>query len=143
MEPWVFRSISEPNWISRSGHPYNPATGRLATVGAFQHSATRNQDRPMQCSHCGLSMSPDDNFCRKCGAAVDVIDVPAVRGEAVPARVWRGAGPALVRGAALVAAGAMLRVVLGQAAKAALGRAELGGARPHSLSPFSSTSEEV
>jgi hypothetical protein len=97
----------------------------------------------MQCSRCGLSMSADDNFCRKCGAALDVIDVPAVRGEAVPAKVWRGAGPALVRGAALVAAGAMLRVVLGQAAKVALGRSQFGGTRPHHFLPFSTTSEDV
>jgi zinc ribbon protein len=91
----------------------------------------------MHCSYCGLPMASEDNFCRKCGAAVDVIDVPAVRGEAVPARFWREARPALARGVALVAAGAVLRIVVGQAARLALGRSLVAGDRSRRLFPFS------
>jgi zinc-ribbon domain len=99
----------------------------------------------MQCSRCGLSMSTEDNFCRKCGAAVNIIDVPAVRGEAVPARFWRQAGPAVARGVALVAAGAALRLLIGQATRLASGRPLLDDGAARKLIPFSGrgTGEEV
>jgi zinc-ribbon domain len=77
----------------------------------------------MQCSNCGVRISSDDNFCRKCGRAVTIIDVPAVRGPAVPARVWQGARPAVARGVVLIAAGAVLRLLVGRAGKAILTRA--------------------
>jgi hypothetical protein len=69
----------------------------------------------MHCSRCLLPIGSDDQFCRKCGSAVEIIDVPAVRGEARSMRVWRDVRPAVTRGVALVAAGAVLRVLVGQA----------------------------
>jgi hypothetical protein len=91
----------------------------------------------MHCSRCSLPISPDDNFCRKCGTAVTVIDVPAVRREAVPARVWRAAPPALARGVALVAAGAMLRFALGQTARLLSSRSLADGDGGRKILPFS------
>lgn len=76
----------------------------------------------MQCSRCGLQLSLDDNFCRHCGAATEIIDVPAVRREARAVSVWKGAKPAVARGVALIAAGAMLRYVAAWAGKAMLSR---------------------
>jgi hypothetical protein len=77
----------------------------------------------VHCSRCGLQISPEDNFCRKCGAAVDIIDVPAVRGESRAPSIWEGAKPALARGVILVATGAVLRFLVGRGAKVLLSRA--------------------
>lgn len=71
----------------------------------------------MHCPRCGLPIAADDNYCRKCGLAINVIDVPALRSRDMPARAWDAARPAITRGIALMAAGAVLRVVIGQAAK--------------------------
>src|ERR1700732_3625313 len=94
----------------------------------------------MQCSSWGVRISSDDNFGRKCGRAVTIIDVPAVRGTAVPARVWQGARPAVARGVVLIAAGAVLRVLVGRAGKAILMRAlSLGeSSKRHRFLPFPS-----
>lgn len=77
----------------------------------------------MQCSQCGLQLALDDNFCRRCGAATNIIDVPAVRSEARPLTLWQNAKPAVARGVVLIAAGAMLRFVVGRAGRALVSRA--------------------
>ena len=45
----------------------------------------------------------DDNFCRRCGAAVGA-RLPAVRGQLSPA-IWKPQVPRIVKGAAVMAAG--------------------------------------
>lgn len=77
----------------------------------------------MSCLVCGVAIAVDDNYCRKCGAPLHVIDVPVVRSESRALTAWEGAKPAMARGMALLAAGALLRYVAGRAGKAVLGRA--------------------
>lgn len=99
----------------------------------------------MYCSRCHVPIDSNDQFCRTCGSTIEVIDVPAVRGEARPARIWRDVSPAVARGVALVAAGAVLRIVVGQALRMVASRA---GGNARQL-PFlngrsiSHTSEEI
>ncbi len=83
----------------------------------------------MYCSACDAPVASDDNYCRKCGMPVNVIDVPALRAQTTAVSTWAAARPALARGAALVAAGALLRVLIGPAVRAALPRAISGGSR--------------
>lgn len=77
----------------------------------------------MVCRSCGMQIAIEDNYCRKCGVPLNVIDVPAVASEARSMTAWEEAKPAVTRGIALVAAGALLRYALGWAGKAALTRA--------------------
>jgi hypothetical protein len=111
----------------RSSQAYNPDT---------QASPRDLKDELMYCARCQIPISADDNFCRKCGTAIDLIDVPAVRSEAVPVRVWRDARPAIARGVALVAAGAVLRVLVGQVIKAIATRSIPGGGTGRRLLPL-------
>jgi hypothetical protein len=68
----------------------------------------------MRCRACHARMQPIDNYCRKCGAAVEYIDVPVVREElAGPVAQLRAAAlPVATRGAAVVVAGTLLRFAL-------------------------------
>ena len=68
----------------------------------------------MRCRACHVRLQPADNYCRKCGAAVDYIDVPVVRSEpAGPVAQLRAAAlPVATQGAAAVAAGALLRFAI-------------------------------
>ena len=88
----------------------------------------------LQCSACGVTVAGDDNYCRKCGMPVNVIDVPALRSEPAALSPWHAARPALARGVALVAAGALLRVLLGPVVRSALPLTRSGGGR--GLLPF-------
>lgn len=88
----------------------------------------------MYCSACDAPVAADDNYCRKCGMPVNVIDVPALRSQPTSLSTWQAARPALARGVALVAAGALLRVLIGPAVRAALPRGAAGGTRR--LLPF-------
>jgi len=72
-------------------------------------------------------MSLDDNFCRRCGAAVDIIDVPALRSEARSLSVWESAKPAVTQGVMLIAAGTVLRLLLGRTGRAMISRALFQG----------------
>jgi hypothetical protein len=80
----------------------------------------------MQCLHCGLQLAFEDKFCRRCGTATGIIDVPAVAGPARPLSHWQELRPAVTRGVALLAAGALLRFVVGQAGRAVFSRAVSG-----------------
>jgi hypothetical protein len=83
----------------------------------------------MHCSACETPIAADDNYCRKCGMPVNIIDVPAVRAETTAVSTWNAAKPALVRGVALVAAGALLRALAGPIIRTALPRTFSGGRR--------------
>jgi hypothetical protein len=57
----------------------------------------------MRCSNCGGLSSQDDNFCRKCGATLRNVRLPAARnGSNLPA-ISRGGNmlPAMAQGAAI------------------------------------------
>jgi hypothetical protein len=77
----------------------------------------------MPCTACGVQVAIEDNYCRKCGVPLNVIDVPAVSSEARAMTVWEEAKPAVTRGVALIAAGALLRYAISWAGKAALAHA--------------------
>lgn len=76
----------------------------------------------MRCRACDLPLDPDDNYCRKCGAPVRVLDVAPMSvhtdmvkvSPSAPALIAGAARP-LATGAAAVAAGALVRFALRQA----------------------------
>ncbi len=76
----------------------------------------------MQCSGCGLKLSLDDNFCRRCGSATGIIDVPAVRGAARAPSIWQHARPVVARGVVLLAAGTVLRFAFARVVRALVSR---------------------
>jgi len=66
----------------------------------------------MRCSNCRNLCSLDDNFCRKCGASLRNVRMPAARdGSQLPV-VWRSAMPMVARGAAIFALGAVIRMLV-------------------------------
>jgi hypothetical protein len=67
----------------------------------------------MRCSNCGNPYSSDDNFCRKCGASLRNVRVPAARNGSQLPVAWQSAVPVVARGAAIVAFGAVIRMLLG------------------------------
>jgi len=73
----------------------------------------------MRCSNCNNLCSLDDNFCRKCGASLRNVRVPAARNGSQLPVAWRGAMPVVAQGVALLALTAvsqmLLRVVTRQA----------------------------
>lgn len=71
----------------------------------------------MRCETCDLLLDPEDNYCRNCGAAVQLAQVPAVRPQAQPPALFRSTAAPLATGAAAVAATALLRWALGAAVK--------------------------
>ena len=77
----------------------------------------------MRCSNCGGLSSLDDNFCRKCGATLRNVRLPAARnGSQLPA-VGRGGSvlPAMAQGAAIFALSAafpfLMRVLASRAVR--------------------------
>jgi hypothetical protein len=56
------------------------------------------------CPDCDSVVDPDDNFCRRCGAAVAAARLPAVRPE-MAATIWQPRVPRVVKGAAVMAMG--------------------------------------
>jgi hypothetical protein len=66
----------------------------------------------MRCSNCGSLGSLDDNFCRKCGASLRSVRVPATRNGSQLPVAWRGAMPVVARGAAVFALGAVIQMLL-------------------------------
>ena len=91
----------------------------------------------MRCRACEMLLDPDDNYCRRCGAAVQVLAVEPVRGRQAVVRVGpsapallAGAAAPLATGAAAVAAGALVRFALRHAV-----RGLAGGAGRSRLSP--------
>ena len=74
----------------------------------------------MRCTTCDLLLDAEDNYCRNCGAAVQVVQVPAVRPQAQPPALFHTTAAPLATGAAAVAATAILRWALTQAVKGLL-----------------------
>ena len=68
----------------------------------------------MHCRACRARLNEADNYCRKCGAAVEVIEVEVVRrGPSLPAPTLREAAlPVLTQGAAVIVAGTVLRMLV-------------------------------
>ena len=73
----------------------------------------------MRCDTCDILLDAEDNYCRNCGAPVQVVQVPAVRTVQPPA-LFRSTAAPLATGAAAVAATAILRWALGQVVRGLL-----------------------
>lgn len=63
----------------------------------------------MRCWNCGAICSPEDNFCRNCGASLTSRDLPAVSEARYPVP-WDQVKRGLVRGAAALAVGTALEL---------------------------------
>lgn len=74
----------------------------------------------MRCATCDILLDVEDNYCRNCGAAVQVASVPAVRPGPQPPALFRSTAAPLATGAAAVAATAILRWAVGQAVRSLL-----------------------
>ena len=66
----------------------------------------------MRCSNCGNLCSLNDNFCRKCGASLRNVRVPAARSGSQLPVAWRSAMPVVAQGAAILALGAAVQMLL-------------------------------
>jgi hypothetical protein len=66
----------------------------------------------MRCRNCGNLCSLDDNFCRKCGASLRNVRVPAARNGSQLPVAWRSAMPVVAQGAAVFALGAAAQMLL-------------------------------
>lgn len=73
----------------------------------------------MRCDRCDILLDVDDNYCRRCGAPVQIVQPPAVR-QAQPPALFRSTAAPLVTGAATVAAAALLRWALVRVARGLL-----------------------
>ena len=94
----------------------------------------------MRCSNCGGLSPQDDNFCRKCGATLRNVRLPAARnGSNLPA-VSRGGNmlPAMAQGAAIFALSAAFPILVRVLASRAV-RLPLVLARPFVRWPKPST----
>ncbi len=74
----------------------------------------------MRCPTCGVYGALEDNFCRRCGTAWRNSRLPVRRLPAQLPAVWQPAVPALMRGAALIAAGVAAEWLLRLATRRAL-----------------------
>jgi hypothetical protein len=72
----------------------------------------------LRCPSCGSPYDPGDNFCRRCGSSLNQasslegVTLPAVRHARYEAVPWRPTLPVVVRGAAVIAAGALAEMFL-------------------------------
>ena len=71
----------------------------------------------MRCSNCDNLCSLDDNFCRKCGASLRNVRVPAARNGSQLPVAWRGAMPVVVQGVALLALTAVSQMLVRELAR--------------------------
>lgn len=80
-----------------------------------------------RCPRCDSPYDPEDNYCRRCGAALHAGRVPMVRDERSYAPVpWRTTMPVVARGAVVVAAGTLAEAIL----RRLIGRALRRRSRP-------------
>ena len=70
----------------------------------------------MRCDTCDTALDAEDNYCRRCGAAVQLAPPPALR-QAQPPALFRSTAAPLATGAAAVAATALLRWAVGRAVR--------------------------
>jgi hypothetical protein len=66
----------------------------------------------MRCSNCGVLCSLDDNFCRKCGAILRNVRLPAARNNSQLPAVSRGVVPAMAQGAVIFALSAAFPILV-------------------------------
>ncbi len=66
----------------------------------------------MRCTNCDSLCSLDDNFCKKCGASLRNVRVPAARNGSQLPVVWRGMMPVVARSAAIFALSSILPILL-------------------------------
>jgi len=78
------------------------------------------------CPNCETALDADDNYCRRCGAAVAAERLPALRPN-MAATVWQPRVPRVVKGAAVMAAGTVGQFLVRRAITNVLGG---GRARP-------------
>ena len=88
----------------------------------------------IQCRGCGLTLGDEDNYCRRCGAAVRVVEITTARSEPLtlpsPQAVIAATAAPLATGVAAIAAGAIVRFAVKQAVRALVsgsGRAAVRG----------------
>ena len=78
------------------------------------------------CPRCNRPHDQGDRYCRRCGVSISSSSLLTVRGNYQPA-LWRPAAPAIIGGAAAIAAGALAEIALRRLVKVAF--------RPSSLLP--------
>jgi hypothetical protein len=76
---------------------------------------------------CEASIDGDDNFCRRCGVAIQEARLPAVR-PSFATTVWQPAVSPVVKGAAVMAAGTVGQFLFRRAVSSLLS----GASRPRS-----------
>lgn len=64
----------------------------------------------MLCKDCSGPYAPTDNFCRRCGAALPVVALPALAADRALSLPWRPSKPTLVRGIAGLLLGAVAQL---------------------------------
>jgi hypothetical protein len=72
------------------------------------------------CSACTFAIDEADNFCRRCGLAVDETALPVPRGN-TSLTVWRPQASPVVKGAAVMAAGTIGQFVVRRAISSLVG----------------------
>jgi len=105
--------------------PLNRGYNRLSLA------ANARPENCMNCRSCHARLQFNDNYCRKCGAAVDIVDVEVIRtSQSRQVSTIRAAAvPVVAQGATVILAGTLLRFAIRQF----LGRHEAIG---RSLIPF-------
>ena len=72
------------------------------------------------CPSCSFALDPDDNFCRRCGAAYRRANLPVVRPASTLA-LWRPAVSPVVKGAVVMAAGTIGQMAIRRLVNSVLG----------------------
>lgn len=92
----------------------------------------------MHCTGCEMPLDAEDNYCRNCGEAIQVVPLPAVRQFAQPPAIVRAAAVPIASGAVVVAATAIARWALGQAVRGILAGPSAGRRREAAARPLPS-----
>lgn len=95
---------------------------------AMREDAPTPEAELLVCDCCAAPYDPEDNFCRRCGFPLhQAAGLPAVRDGRYEAVVWQPAVPAVVKGAAVLAAGTLAELLVRRILSSAF--------RPRSLLP--------
>lgn len=86
---------------------------------------SENGDTPLEpvvCGRCATACALDDNFCRQCGLALQSQYLPAVQTASRLPALARPAVPAVVvKGATIIAAGAITEMLIRRAVRGVFG----------------------